>query len=111
MEKYIDDIKLCGQKVSAVGYDVDDDDLVFHAINGLPEEEFGSLKQNFKTHRDLKFHELESILKAEEQQAHKSKGDHGTSRVFVATQKLQELSVSGASSFLKALYPIMEIVL
>lgn len=38
MDKYIDDIKVCAQKLSAVGYEVDDDDMVFHAINGLPEE-------------------------------------------------------------------------
>lgn len=98
MEQYIDDIKICAQKLSAVGYEVDDDDMVFHAINFLPEEEFSSLKQTLRTHRDLRFHELVSILKAEEQQAQKSKPKIGTSSVFVATQKLQDLQISGPST-------------
>ncbi|KAI8547636.1 hypothetical protein RHMOL_Rhmol07G0210700 [Rhododendron molle] len=80
-----------------VGYEVDDDDMVFHAINGLPEEEYASLKQTLRTHRNLKFHELVSILKSEEHQTHKSKTDKDISSVFVATQKLQDLSVFGMS--------------
>lgn len=101
MDKYIDDIKVCAQKLSAVGYEVDDDDMVFHAINGLPEEEFSSLKQTLRTHRDLKFHELVSILKAEEHQSRKGKNkvEDGASSVFLTTtQKLQDLNVSGVSS-------------
>lgn len=98
MVQYIDDIKVCAQKLSAVGYEIDDDDMVFHTINGLPEEEFSSLKQTLRTHRDLKFHELVSILKAEEQHSRKSKMAVGTSSVFVATQKLQDLNLSGAST-------------
>lgn len=43
MEQYIDEIKLCAQKLSAIGYMVYDDDLVFHTINGLPGE-FDPLK-------------------------------------------------------------------
>lgn len=101
MDKYIDDIKVCAQKLSAVGYEVDDDDMVFHAINGLPEEEFSSLKQTLRTHRDLKFHELVSILKAEEHQSRKGKNkmEDGASSVFLTTtQKLQDLNISGVSS-------------
>lgn len=98
MEEYFDEIKICVQKLSAVGYDVDDDDMVFHTFNGLPEEEISSLKQTLRTHRDLKFHELVSILKAEEHQTRKSKVTTGSSSVFVATQKLQDLSVSGPST-------------
>lgn len=58
------------------------------------------LKQTLRTHRDLKFHELVSILKAEEHQSRKGKAkvEDGTSSVFLATQKLQDLSISGASS-------------
>ncbi|KAG5530564.1 hypothetical protein RHGRI_025500 [Rhododendron griersonianum] len=58
MEQYIDDIKICAEKLSVVGYEVDDD---------------------------------------EEQQSHKSNSGTETSSLFVATQKLQELSVSGPS--------------
>lgn len=64
IEKYIDDIKICAQKLIAVGYGIDDDDMVFHTINGLPEVEYGSLKQTLRTHRDLQFHELVSYLKS-----------------------------------------------
>lgn len=38
-----------------------------------------------------------SILKAEEQQSHKSNSGTETSSLFVATQKLRELSISGPS--------------
>ncbi|KAF7129737.1 hypothetical protein RHSIM_Rhsim10G0070100 [Rhododendron simsii] len=75
MDKYIDDIKVCAQKLSAVGYEADDDDMDFQAINSLPEEEFSSLKPTLRTHRDLKFHELVSILKAEEHQSRKGKNN------------------------------------
>ncbi|KAE9452484.1 hypothetical protein C3L33_15611, partial [Rhododendron williamsianum] len=69
IEQYIDEIKLCAQKLGAVGYMVDDDDL-----NGLPEI-FDPVKFAIGAHRDLKFHELVSILKAEEIRLHKSKGN------------------------------------
>lgn len=68
----MDEIKLCAQKLSAVGYIVDDEDMVFHTLNGLPRE-FDLVKSAIGAQRDLKFHELVSILKSEEARLHKSK--------------------------------------
>lgn len=96
MEQYIDEIKICTQKLSAVGYMVDDDDMVFHTLNGLSGD-FDPIKCAIGTQRDLKFHELIPILKAEESRIHKSKGESSSTSVFVATQKLQDLSISGSS--------------
>lgn len=97
IEQYIDEIKLCAQKLGAVGYMVDDDDLVFHTLNGLPKI-FDPMKSAIGAQRDLKFHELVSILKAEEIRLHKSKGESSATSVFVATQKLQDLNVAGPSN-------------
>lgn len=51
-------------------------------------------------YRDLKFYEVVAILKAEEKKILKSKGngDQSSSSVFLATQKFQDLNVSGAST-------------
>ncbi|KAG5562494.1 hypothetical protein RHGRI_005275 [Rhododendron griersonianum] len=88
MDQYIDEIKICAQKLSAVGYMVDDEDMIFHTLNGLPTE-FDPIKSAIGAQRDLKFHELVSILKSEESRIHKSKGVTDSTSVFVATQKLQ----------------------
>ncbi|KAG5536012.1 hypothetical protein RHGRI_023713 [Rhododendron griersonianum] len=71
---------------------VDDDDMIFHTLNGLPTE-FDPIKSAIGAQRDLKFHELVSILKSEESRIHKSKGVTDSTSVFVATQKLQVLRV------------------
>lgn len=37
IEKYVDTIKEYAQKLAAAGNPVDDDDLIFHTLRGLPE--------------------------------------------------------------------------
>lgn len=74
-----------------------DEDMVFRTMNGLPGE-FDPLKSAIGAQRDLKFHELVFILKAEESRIHKSKGESGSTSVFVATQTLHDPSTTGASS-------------
>lgn len=76
---------------------VDDDDMIFHTLNGLPTE-FDPIKSAIGAQRDLKFHEFVSILKSEESRIHKSKEVTDSTSVFVDTQKLQGLDISGASS-------------
>lgn len=97
LDQYLDEIRICAQKLSAVGYIVDDDDMIFHTLNGLPVE-FDPIKSSIGAQRDLKFHELVSILKAEESRLHKSKGESRATSVFVATQKLQDLSIASSSN-------------
>lgn len=66
MESYIDQIEDYGNRLAATGFPVSDDDLVFHTLNGLPEEEF----KGFCTAIHIRggtftFHELVTMLNAE----------------------------------------------
>lgn len=97
LNTYIDDIKICAQKLGAVGYIVDDDDMIFHTLNGLPTE-YDPLKQTIRAQRDLRFYEVVTILKGEEKTIHKEKVDEGSNSVLLATQKVQDLNIRGASS-------------
>lgn len=48
IEKYIDAIKEFAQKLAAIGSPVNDDDLVFHTLRGLPKE-FNGFKTAIRT--------------------------------------------------------------
>lgn len=71
--------------------------MIWCSLNGLPEE-FDPIKHAIGAQRDLKFHELVPILKAEEARLQKGKGLSSSTSVFVATQKMQDLHVSGSGS-------------
>ena len=61
MEGYLDQIKEIVQKLNMANCHVEDEDLVFHTLNGLPDDAYKSLKQVIRTRSStsiLKFHEL-----------------------------------------------------
>lgn len=92
MDDYIDEIRGYSQKLEAIGYHVDDDDLVFYALKGLPKE-FRGVRSALNAKGDVLFDELAPILKNEESQIHKDEGI-GTTKVFLTTQTQSQ----GASS-------------
>ena len=66
MDKYVDHLKQCAYKLAAVGSPVLDEDLVFHALNGLPVE-FRAFKTAIRARAGtIKFEELVTLLNAEE---------------------------------------------
>ncbi|KAH7838126.1 hypothetical protein Vadar_022372 [Vaccinium darrowii] len=67
MDDYIDEIRGYDQKLQAVGYQVDDDDLVFYALKGLPEE-YKPIRAALNAKGDIMFSDLATILKNEESQ-------------------------------------------
>lgn len=86
MENYIDEIRNYKQRLEAVGHHVDDDDLVFYVLKGLPPE-FNNVKSGLRMKGDVTFDELTSILHAEEAQIHRDEGT-SSAKVFAATQNL-----------------------
>ncbi|KAH7837272.1 hypothetical protein Vadar_011858 [Vaccinium darrowii] len=55
------------KKLQAVGYQVDDDDLVFYALKGLPKE-YKPIRAALNAKGDIMFSDLATILKNEESQ-------------------------------------------
>ncbi|KAH7847857.1 hypothetical protein Vadar_030972 [Vaccinium darrowii] len=103
MDEYIDEIRNYDQKLEAVGYHVDDDDLVFYALKGLPEE-YRPIRAALNAKGDVAFNDLATILKNEESQILR---DEGSSRpkVFLAkqtptmvTQQLQDQAIGGTTT-------------
>ncbi|KAH7861629.1 hypothetical protein Vadar_028630 [Vaccinium darrowii] len=86
MDEYIDEIRNHAHRLDAVGHHVDDDDLVFYTLNGLPVEEFRNLKTAVRTRGDVTFEELTTILHSEEIQIHKHEAS-SSAKVFVTTEK------------------------
>lgn len=67
MEQYLDYIKGIIQRLAAFGTQMDDEELVFHTLNGLKSEGYDSLKQTIRTRiDDMTFSSLSSLLLAEE---------------------------------------------
>lgn len=69
MEQYLDIIKGLLQKLEASGTHMDDEDVVFHTLNGLPEETYRTFKQAIRTRAEvtpLTFSALYSMLMAED---------------------------------------------
>lgn len=69
MEQYLDNIKGLLQKLEASGSHMDDEDVVFHTLNGLPDEVYRTFKQAIRTRSDvtpLTFSALSSMLMAED---------------------------------------------
>ncbi|KAH7860203.1 hypothetical protein Vadar_010596 [Vaccinium darrowii] len=90
MQEYIDEISDCAHKLAASGSPIDDEDLIFYALNGLPSE-FDPIKSAARMRAgDLKFEELTSLLEAEDmilQKAQKrSSAKPDGSTILVATQ-------------------------
>ncbi|KAH7858995.1 hypothetical protein Vadar_030253 [Vaccinium darrowii] len=83
MDDYIDEIRGYAQKLEAIGYHIDDDDLVFYALKGLPSE-FRGVRSALAAKGDVLFDELATILKNEESHIHREEGV-GINKVFLAT--------------------------
>ncbi|KAF7114867.1 hypothetical protein RHSIM_RhsimUnG0073400 [Rhododendron simsii] len=69
MEKYLDSVKEIVQKLEASGSVMDDGEIVFHTINGLPEEKYLSLKQTIRTQcatTSLSFSAVSAMLMSED---------------------------------------------
>lgn len=85
MDEYIDEIRGYGQKLEAVGYHIDVDDLVFYALKGLPEE-YRSVTSALNAKRDTLFSDLATILENEETQIHRDE-EISAHKVFLTNQK------------------------
>lgn len=83
MDEYIDEIRGYAQRLEAIGYHMDDDDLVFYALKGLPTE-FKGVRSALTAKGDVLFDELATILKNEESQMLRDEG-MSTPKVFLAT--------------------------
>lgn len=89
MDSYIDEIRSHAHKLEAVGHHVDDDDLVFYTLNGLPQEEFKQLRTASGARGgDVTFEELRTILNSKESRIHKNEST--SAKLFVTTSKLPE---------------------
>lgn len=69
MEQYLDNIKGLLQKLEASGSHMDDEDVVFHTLNGLPDEVYRTFKQAIRTRAEttpLTFSALSTMLMAED---------------------------------------------
>lgn len=78
--------------MEAVGHHVDDDDLVFYTLKGLPQEEFKQLRTAIGARGDdITFEELTTILHSEETRIHKAESS-SSAKVFVASSKLPDVS-------------------
>lgn len=84
MDEYIDEIRGYSQKLEAIGYHIDDDDLVFYALEGLPPK-FRGVRSALTAKGDVMFDELATILKHEESQLQRDEGI-GNTKVFLTTQ-------------------------
>ncbi|KAH7855287.1 hypothetical protein Vadar_023284 [Vaccinium darrowii] len=82
MDEYVDEIRGYAQKLEAIGYHIDDDDLVFYALKGLPSE-FKPVRSALTAKGDVVFDELATILKNEESQLERDEG-LGSAKVFLA---------------------------
>lgn len=85
MDEYIDEIRGYEQQLQAVGYHVDDDDLVFYALKGLPEE-YRPVRSALNAKGDIMFGDLATVLKNEESQILRDEGKTAP-KVFLANQK------------------------
>lgn len=66
MDQYLDSIKEIVQKLAASGHYVDDEDLIFHTLNGL-RTGYGSFKQAIRTRTEsISFGTFASMLMAED---------------------------------------------
>lgn len=69
MEKYLDSVKELVQKLEASGSHIDDAEIVFHTVNGLPEEVYLSLKQTIRTQcatTSISFSAVSAMLMSED---------------------------------------------
>lgn len=84
MESYIDGIKAYAQKLAGAGNPLSDEELVFHALHGLPPA-FNGFKTGIRTRGEtlLSFDELVIMLNGEELQMSKDHKDE-VSTVLVA---------------------------
>lgn len=69
MEQYLDSIKVLVQRLEATGSHMEDEELVFHTLKGLPDPTYRSFKQAIRTRFEtapLTFSGLVSMLMAED---------------------------------------------
>lgn len=105
IDAYIDNIKELAEQLTAAGSPVEDDELVFRALHGLPKG-FNGLRTAFQAVRtkghNVSFDELVTMMKSEDAQLSKdsmSNSEVSTSSVLLATHgtQLATSSTSGPS--------------
>lgn len=88
MDSYIDTIKDLAQKLTAAGSPLDEDDLIFHTLRGLPKP-FNGFKTAVRTRGDtITFAELVTMLKGEDLQL-LQESEVDTTTVLVANHSSQ----------------------
>lgn len=96
MESYLDSIKEIIQKLAGSGVQIDDEELIFHTLNGL-KTGYKSLKQTIRTKSGhLTFSALYSMLIAEE--LHVSHDEMETSTILVAPHQPSNPTITPPSS-------------
>lgn len=90
MQEYLDEISDYAQKLAASGSPIDEEDLIFYALNGLPSE-FDPIKSAARMRGgELKFEELTTILEADDMILQKAQSKSisklDNTAVLVATQ-------------------------
>lgn len=98
MEAYIDTINDYAQKLAAAGSPLDEDDLIFHTMWGLPKP-FNGFKTVVRTRGDtISFEELVTMLKGEDLQL-QQESEVDTTTVLVSNHSNQSQGFnSGGSS-------------
>ncbi|KAF7127351.1 hypothetical protein RHSIM_Rhsim11G0082500 [Rhododendron simsii] len=99
MEQYLDSIKVLIQRLEASGSHMDDEELVFHTLRGLPNEEYRSFKQAIRTRFEtapLSFSGLSSMLMAED--LYLDTDQPVTSTILVAQHSVPSSSTTQPSS-------------
>lgn len=91
MENYIDTIKEFAQKLATTGSPIDDHNLIFHTLRGLPRP-FNGFKTVIRTRgNDIMFDELVTMLNGEELQlTQDSSSEIDTTTALVATHGAQD---------------------
>ncbi|KAF7124517.1 hypothetical protein RHSIM_Rhsim12G0142100 [Rhododendron simsii] len=96
MDSYIDSIKEIVQKLAASGSQIDDEELIFHTLNGL-KKGYKSFKQMIRTRTEhLSFGSFSSMLLAEE--LHVSQDQVDSSTILVAPHQTSNPNASASSS-------------
>ncbi|KAH7843514.1 hypothetical protein Vadar_017550 [Vaccinium darrowii] len=108
---YFDTIQELSYKLAAVGTPLSNDDIIFHALHGLPEE-FDTLQTALSARTgDLSFEELVTIVNGEEIRKNRTSGkiiswpnSWHSSSIFLAVNKSNTV-VPGLSSYSSSVVP------
>lgn len=110
MEQYLDSIKVLIQRLESSGSHMDDEELVFHTLRGLPNSEYRSFKQAVRTRlatAPLTFCGLVSMLMAED--LYLDTEQEETSTILVAQHNSVSSTTASSSSNSSGLMPMQPV--